>query len=80
MKGGILVSTNPYLHRHVRMLRSNRSWALLAKAEDLRFPTILLVDESIINPFRAPKPLPMLIPSDLYPKRVSSCEGVNRWG
>ena len=32
------------------------------------------------NPFRAPKPLPILIPSNLAPKRIFSCGRVQRIG
>ena len=31
----------------------------------------------LLNPFRTPKPLSILFPSDLSPKQVSSCRGVN---
>ena len=30
-----------------------------------------------LNPFRAPKPLPIPLPSNLSPKMDSSCKGVN---
>ena len=33
-------------------------------------------DELTANSFRAPKPLPTLIPSDFAQKRVSSCRGL----